>query len=102
LTRLFDRTPVFRNRRAAHPCASRIEAIEQRPTDPLLIPRHHGRGARAVVGGIVEVAARTGIHGGDQLEVGRERQRTASLADGDDVDYQHGISSYAGTSTRTP
>ena len=38
--------------------------------------------------GIAPVATRTGIHRGDQLEVGRERQRAAGAGDGDDVVFQ--------------
>jgi hypothetical protein len=89
-TRRRDRRRVFHSRRAARRCASRVEAIEQRAGDSLLVARDNRGRARAVTrsGRGAPVAARTGIHRGDQLEVGREGQRAAGAGDRHDVIFE--------------
>ncbi len=52
---------IFAEMRGALRYAVRIEAIEQRPADALLIARDHRRRARAAVRGIAPIAAGAGI-----------------------------------------
>ena len=49
-----------------------IDAVEQRPADARLVAQHRVGRAATGLGRIAELAAGTGIHGGDELEAGRE------------------------------
>jgi len=60
-----------------------VNPVHQRPADFLLVAGDHGVGAGAGVGGVAEVAAGTGILGGDEHEVGRIGDGTRGARNGD-------------------
>src|SRR5215207_174120 len=49
-----------------------VDAVQQRPADPLLIATDRSRSAGAGPPRVTKIAAGTRIHGGDEGEVGRE------------------------------
>ena len=49
-----------------------VDAVEQRPADARLIAQHRVGCAAAGLRRIAELAAGAGVHGGDELEAGRE------------------------------
>ena len=53
-----------------------VDAVEQRAADLGDVALDHGRGAHAVAGLVVEVAAGAGVHGGGEHEAGGEAEAT--------------------------
>ena len=52
-----------------------VDAVHHGAGDAFLIARDHTVGTGAGVGGVAEIAARTGVLGGDEHEAGREGDR---------------------------
>ena len=53
-----------------------VDAVEQRAADFGDVALDHGRGAHALAGLVVEVAAGAGVHGGGEHEAGGEGEAT--------------------------
>ena len=61
-----------------------VDAVHERAGDALLVALHEAHGAGAFLAVVAVESARAGVHGRDQHEVGREGERSAGPADGDD------------------
>ena len=62
-----------------------VDAVEERAADFGDVALDHGRGAHALAGLVVEVAAGAGVHGGGEHEAGGEAERHGGAGDGDDA-----------------
>ena len=65
-----------------------VDAVEQRPGDLRDVALDHRRRAHALARLVVEIAARTRIHGGDEHEAGGKAERHGGARDGDRVVFQ--------------
>ncbi len=65
-----------------------VDAVHERAGDAALVLGDDARRAGAGAGGVAVIAARAGVHGGHQLEVGGEGERSLGAADGDDLVFK--------------
>ena len=65
-----------------------VDAVEQRAGQLVAVALHLFRGAAAAAGGITQVAARAGVHGGNQLEARRKTQLFRGAGNDDFAAFQ--------------